>query len=103
MSHSKLFTERKTTKRQLENEIINAAVHCHDIACDCNNPLTHIFQIGLRQGCTFDLPEEIRKQCLHTTTEEKDSTKENGSLVPEDGFDQGDLEELFAAGEDETG
>lgn len=65
--------------RGLELQLLNAACNAHDLACGCTKPLLHF-----RDILKCHLSEE--------TTTGEDGAKD---VVPEDGFDTGDLEQLF--------
>lgn len=67
----------------------------HDLVCQCPTPLEHCRQI---------LNEELDKykpKCLPTTTGEDKTTIKDGDLKGEDGFEEGDLEDLFKEDFDE--
>lgn len=93
--------KKELSPRRQENELINLTIHAHDLTCNCNHPLTHIFDIGLRQGSTFGLPkhllEEVKK-CRLSGEEGQD-----GDAGGVDGLQDGELERLFATPEDDEG
>nr|QMI58088.1 ORF2 [Torque teno virus] len=83
-------------KNQLK--FINCVVGCHDLLCECYNPLFHSAKIILKQLEPEITPQEKQQlqECLGT----KDTTKEEDATT---GIDIGDLEKLFEedAGEDD--
>lgn len=81
MSASK-FAPPLYNGRGLENQLLNTICGTHDLCCGCPTPLKHIQDI-----LKCHLTEET------TTT----ATKEEDAPTPEDGFEPGDLETLFAS------
>lgn len=75
--------------RALELQWINATISCHDLMCGCNDPIGHFHHL-------------TKEKCL---TGEKDSTVATGGITDkeETGFDEGDLEQLFAQSQDDEG
>ncbi len=70
-------------------KFINCVIGCHDLVCECYNPLMHSTKILLKQlAPELQEPEKLQlKKCLgeEPTTAEEEET----------GFDIGDLEKLF--------
>lgn len=81
--------------RQLNLQLTNAFVTCHDLACQCKNPAYHSLWILTKQLSKELKPEEKEqiKKCLgddHITTTEENT-----------GFATADLEEIFGGDEEE--
>lgn len=86
-----MFKPQTYNDKKLQLLITNSLIHSHDLACDCNDPTFHSTLLILKQlGKEFtDQQKQQIKQCLGTTTEEKD-TDDHG-----DDFGK-ELEDLFA-------
>lgn len=80
----------KYSKRQLDLQNVNTYVNVHDCSCRCKSPLKHIIQQILHQEPTL-------KPWLATTI--ADAGNHDGEKDI-DGFGPGELEALFAEGED---
>lgn len=88
-------TWKKTTytQRQHENNWMNIVYQSHDQFCRCDDPQLHLLQIINRDSNAPKPAEEVRNiRCLLTGEKTTTTTteEENG------GFDEGDLENLFA-------
>ncbi len=97
MSH--LYKPTKYTLKQQQNQTTNLLCGIHDIYCFCQHPVKHILLSWAEKGEKIPVTKAEKEkvlQCLSTTEED---------IVPEDGFEDGDLEELFAEplGEDDEG
>lgn len=68
--------------RALDTQWLNIIFQAHDLMCGCNKVIDHLKDI---------LPKE---ECRSSSTNTDGINTEN--LVPEDGFDAGDLERIFA-------
>lgn len=95
------YIPTKSSLKQKKLQWINLICHDHDIFCDCPSPLEHTIILIAEQEpqLRFKPPEkDLLKKCLTTT----DTTKEDGD---QDGFGEGDLEDLFKEdfGEEDTG
>ncbi len=66
--------------RSLDQQWLNNIVSSHDLMCGCSTPFKHL--------------KDILK-CRGDTDGEEEDKDHGTSLVPEDGFDAGDLETLF--------
>nr|ALN98250.1 ORF2 [Gorilla anellovirus] len=90
-----------------ELQWLNGTLNNHDSFCGCDNPVFHFFCIVTRRGTTLGLNKKALKtiqKCLTTGKETSDGEETGGAAsthTPEDGFDFGDLETLFAK-EDDT-
>lgn len=86
---SKLWKPAVYSTRALEQQWINNIHQSHDLFCGCPKPLQHLKLILHDQKCD-----------LFT---EKDTTEETTGItnVPEDNFDEGDLQQLFEAEKEE--
>ncbi|AXQ66332.1 MAG: hypothetical protein [Anelloviridae sp.] len=90
----------KTSLKQKKLQWINLICHDHDIFCECTSPLEHTAAIIFEQEpeLRFRTPEkDLIKKCLTT----QDTTEGDGD---QDGFGEGDLEDLFKEdfGEEDT-
>lgn len=74
--------------RGIENQLLNLMYNSHDLCCGCPNPRKHLISLLNREKC---LPSE------EISTKENTSTEENP-----DGFDEGDLEKIFALPEEDA-
>lgn len=88
---SKFLTTPAYNGKALENQLTNAIISAHDLACGCNNPFDHLQYLIKRATC-HSTTEEI------STKPEKDTHGDNN-----DGFDEGDLQALFDASDDAEG
>lgn len=87
---SDVFEKTKYTPRQLQQNWENLLYGTHDLFCFCNNPKKHLLLWITEKGepITFNKKQKQQiEKCLITT--------EEGDIVPEDGFQEGDLEGLF--------
>nr|UHS18207.1 MAG: hypothetical protein [Betatorquevirus sp.] len=75
----------------LENQLKNLCYNAHDLCCGCQNPTKHLQHLFTEKW----LPTTA------TTKEDGENTLE--TVAPEDGFDAGDLERIFALEEEKTG
>lgn len=99
MSYSKQKPTQYTTTRAINNQLINCCVNCHDLACGCNSPTTHLAVLFAKAINPTALSTEERneiKQCLGITTED---TTETDVLT---GFQDGELERLFSEKDEDT-
>lgn len=95
------FRPTKSTLRQSKLKWMNLLHHCHDAFCDCENGITHTILHIFEQenNHNFTPPEkDFIKSCL---------SGEGTTIMAgdhEEGFTEGDLEELFKedVGEDAT-
>lgn len=77
--------------RGLENQLKNICYNAHDLCCGCPNPTSHLRHL-------------FGVQCLSTETSTKENSENSTNKEnPEEGFDAGDLEALFATDEDDRG
>ncbi len=86
-----MYRQKIYNNKKLQLQITNSLIHCHDLACDCDDPTFHSTYLILQQlGKEF--PENQRqklKQCLGDT--------DTDVLGEPTGDDLGeDLEKLFA-------
>ena len=87
---SKLYKPTKYTPKQLERQQLNILHGVHDMFCFCPHPLKHCLLTIAEKGEQIQLKRSEYnqlQQCLTITEED---------ITPEDGFDGGDLEKLFA-------
>lgn len=85
------YVPPRYTKKQLNLQTVNCYVGIHDLNCNCKEPLKHIIQQITSQ-------EPSLKPWLATTTEDIGNQDGERDI---DGFAPGELERLFAEGEDE--
>lgn len=85
------YVPANLTKKQLQLQNVNCFVNIHDLNCYCKEPLKHIIQQILTQ-------EPSLKPWLATTI--ADTGNQDGEKDI-DGFGPGELERLFAEGDDE--
>lgn len=81
----------KYTKKQMKVQWMNALVHIHDFNCGCDSPLECTLLTITEQEKNLRFTEkqiQHLKKCL--TGDTADTLKE------EEGFGEGDLEELFS-------
>lgn len=95
------FRPTKSTLKQTKLKWMNLLHHCHDAFCDCDHGITHtILHIFEQENHhNFTAPEkDFIKSCL---SGEKTTITAGDH---EEGFTEGDLEELFKedVGEDAT-
>lgn len=88
---SKLFKKTTLSPRALQNAWMNNIFQSHDLWCECQDPLKHLEDIINKEKCRHFKDAE-------TTTETGGDTK-----TEETGFDDGDLERLFAQSDDDEG
>ncbi len=84
------FEPPKYTKRQLNLQMVNSYVGIHDLHCHCKSPLKHIIKQIEEQEPTL--------KCQDTTTAVTGNQDGEGGI---DDFGPGELERLFAEGDDE--
>lgn len=86
----------------MELHITNAIFHAHDLGCGCRDPLKHMLNLLLTNQIDSTISEET-KQKIRCLLSEEDTTGDGTGmeLIPVhgdhgfEGFDIGDLEELF--------
>lgn len=90
---SKLQQKTIYGDRALQIQWMNLIFNSHGMICGCDNPTKHL----------QDLLELDNKKCLLTTTDTDGDADHHGD-VDIDGFNAGDLEELFKdPTDDDTG
>ncbi len=80
----------KCNKKEQQLQMINGAVHMHDMGCGCDSPLEHLTLSIFNQEKNLRFTDEEKKflrKCLGSTEE---------TTIAEDHFGEGDLEDLFA-------
>lgn len=87
---SKYEKPTKYSKKALDIQILNTYTSVHDLNCGCERPLHHIVEQ------IFEKEPSIKKECL-TTGENGDTPADDFDI---DGLGPGELEALFAEGED---
>lgn len=85
---SKFLTPTLYKKRSLENQLRNCFYGIHDLICGCTTVQEHIHAIL------------CEPKCLPSTTTTAATTDHGPG---EEGFDEGDLDALFAASDDADG
>lgn len=77
--------------RAAEQQWVNIVWNTHDQLCGCNKPFEHLAEI-------------INNGTCHTFTKETTTAATSGTTKrDETGFDEGDLEALFAENQDDEG
>lgn len=91
---SKFMREPPYSPRRLEQHWINGCIHLHDLCCGCPEPLKHLKHLLNK--------EEI---CHLSTTDAATTTAETGgtTAAEEINIDEGDLDALFAATDEDLG
>lgn len=99
---SKTWKPSPYTDKCMELHITNAIFHAHDLGCGCRDPLKHMLNLLLTNQIDSTISEET-KQKIRCLLSEEDTTGDGTGmeLIPVhadhgfEGFDIGDLEELF--------
>lgn len=85
---SKLYKPTEYKPRALQNAWMNNIFQTHDLWCSCNSTIKHLKEIIKEQECRHSRDAATTTETGGTTTTE------------ETGFDEGDLESLFALTEE---
>ena len=88
---SKHLKEPVYKGKAIENQLLNAAVNCHDLCCGCHKPLQHFKFLIDQQLCPFSTTTT-------TATEDHGAKEEDGDFD----FGPGELEKLFDESDDPT-
>ena len=87
------YKKPTATIKQNKLKWMNQLCHTHDMLCDCPNPLEHTILLICEQerDLKFNPNEkDLIKQCLTTADTATVATDQDN-----DGFGEGDLEDLF--------
>ncbi|AXQ66594.1 MAG: hypothetical protein [Anelloviridae sp.] len=82
---SKFLTPCLYSGKSLENQWVNCIFNSHDLICGCNDTIKHLATIL-----------QTKQLCLPSTSTVEDGTQTEPGPADEDGFDEGDLDRLFA-------
>nr|UHS18296.1 MAG: hypothetical protein [Betatorquevirus sp.] len=90
---SSVWKPPKSSTRQLENAWMNSTFQTHDLFCHCNDPWLH-FMIVLNKNSNAPKPEPEIENIKWLLIGKP--TIGDTATVEDHGFDDGDLERLFA-------
>lgn len=81
----------------MEIQLANSFMHNHDLGCGCRDPLLHTLVLLLENKIDSTITQETKDKikCLLTEDTGFNLTATDGGDQEEDGFKEGDLEELF--------
>lgn len=98
---SNRFKQPQTTIRGKKIQWMNLLTHCHDVFCECDNPITHTITLIFEQEKEFKFTPQERDLIQSCLTGETTGTDHGDK--EEDVFGDGVLEDLFkeSTGDDE--